>query len=287
VTREFRERNRLSWNAATRAHNSHKAHQAAFLRDGGSTLRAEELELLGDVADKRLIHLLCNSGQDSLSLAAMGASVTGVDISDEAIDFAVRLSKESGIEASFVRADVYDWLEQARSLGDRYDLAFASYGALPWLPDLTTWAAGVFEILEPGGRLALIEFHPAAFVFDEQWQPRYPHGTGPTPLEWKEGVGDYVGQSGASLAPSGFEAGSERFENPHPCFEFSWSTSQVVQALVDAGFVLKRFVEYPYANGFRQGEGMRELEGGRFAPPAGFPSIPLMFGVAAVRDGSR
>jgi hypothetical protein len=61
----------------------------------------------------------------------------------------------------------------------------------------------------------------------------------------------------------------------------------VVQALVDAGFVLQRFVEYPYANGFRQGEGMCELEGGRFAPPAGFPSIPLMYGVAAVRDGSR
>ena len=284
MTRELREQNRLSWNAATRAHNSHKSDQAAFLRGGGSTLRPEELDLLGDVSGKRLIHLLCNSGQDSLSLAALGARVTGVDISDEAIEFAQGLSRDSGIDASFVRADVYDWLKAARSSGDRYDLAFGSYGALPWLPDLSLWAAGVFEILEPGGRLALIEFHPAAFVFDEQWQPRYPHGTGPKPLEWKEGVGDYVGESGAALAPSGFEAGEERFENPHPCFEFSWSTSQVIQALVDAGLVLERFVEYPYANGFRQGERMRELDARRFAPPEGFPSIPLMYGVAAVRD---
>jgi len=286
VTRELREQNRLSWNAATRAHNSHKADQAAFLRGGGSTLRSDELDLLGDVAGKRLIHLLCNSGQDTLSLAALGARVTGVDISDEAVDFAQGLSRDSGIEASFVRADVYDWLDEARSRAERYDLAFSSYGALPWLPDLARWAAGVFEILEPLGRLALIEFHPAAFVFDEQWQPRYPHGTGPKPLEWKEGVGDYVGQSGAGLAPSGFEAGEERFENPHPCFEFSWSTSQVIQALIDAGFVVRRFVEYPYANGFRQGEGMRELERGRYAPPEGFPDIPLMYGVAAIRDGS-
>ena len=99
MTRELRERNRLSWNAATRAHNSHKANQAAFLREGGSTLRAEELDLLGKIAGKRLVHLLCNSGQDSLSLAAMGAHVTGVDISDVAIDFARKLSADSGIEA--------------------------------------------------------------------------------------------------------------------------------------------------------------------------------------------
>ena len=79
MTRELREQNRRSWNAATRAHNSHKADQAAFLRNGGSTLYAEELELLGDVVERRLVHLLCNSGQDSLSLAAMGARVTGVD----------------------------------------------------------------------------------------------------------------------------------------------------------------------------------------------------------------
>jgi SAM-dependent methyltransferase len=283
VTRELRERNRLSWNAATRAHNSHKANQAAFLREGGSTLRAEELDLLGKVGGQRLVHLLCNSGQDSLSLAAMGARVTGVDISDEAIDFARGLSADSGIGARFVRADVYDWLDEARARGDRYDVAFASYGALPWLPDLARWAEGVFELLEPGGRLALVEFHPAAFVFDEEWKPRYPHGTGPEPIEWKEGVGDYVGQSGEALAPSGFEAGETRFDNPHPCFEFSWSTSQVIQALIDAGFMLERFVEYPYANGFRQGKGMRELDGGRFAPPEGFPSIPLMYGLSAVK----
>jgi SAM-dependent methyltransferase len=283
VTRELREQNRLSWNAATRAHNSHKNDQAAFLRKGGSTLYSEELDLLGDVDGKRLVHLLCNSGQDSLSLAAMGARVTGVDISDEAIEFACGLSRDSGIDADFVRADVYDWLSESRSRGDRFDAAFGSYGAIPWLPDLESWASGVFEILESGARLALIEFHPAAFVFDEQWQPLYPHGTGPEPQEWKQGVGDYVAESGEALAPSGFRAGEERFANPHPCHEFHWSTSEVIQAVIDAGFVLTRFVEYPHANGFRQGEGMRALGGRRFAPPADFPSISLMYGLAAVR----
>ncbi len=102
------EDNRVSWNAATRAHNSHKGDQARFFREGGSTLRPEEIALLGNVHGLRLVHLLCNSGQDTLSLARLGAIVTGVDISDEAIAFARKLSADAGIPATFERADVFD-----------------------------------------------------------------------------------------------------------------------------------------------------------------------------------
>lgn len=91
MRKDLHEANRLSWNAATVAHNSHKGDQAAFFRRGGSTLFPEELDLLGDIAGLSLLHLQCNSGQDSLSLAQLGADVTGVDISDEAIAFARRL----------------------------------------------------------------------------------------------------------------------------------------------------------------------------------------------------
>jgi len=86
------EENRLSWNAATEAHNTHKQDQAGFLRERGHTLFPEELELLGNLHGKRLVHLQCNAGQDTLSLAKFGAVVTGVDISDTAIDFALKLS---------------------------------------------------------------------------------------------------------------------------------------------------------------------------------------------------
>src|SRR5687768_17297343 len=145
---ELHEQNRRSWNYATRAHNAHKGDQAAFLRGGGSTLFPEELELLGDVGGKRVVHLQCNAGQDSLSIAARGAHVTGVDISDEAIGFARTLSAESGIAATFERADVFDWLASA---AEQFDIAFASYGALCWLSDVPTWARGVARVLAPGG----------------------------------------------------------------------------------------------------------------------------------------
>ncbi|HEU4454755.1 MAG TPA: class I SAM-dependent methyltransferase, partial [Longimicrobium sp.] len=127
MKRELHEQNRLSWNAVIEAHNSHKGDQAAFFLAGGSTLFPEERELLGDLAGRRLVHLQCNAGQDTLSLARLGAEATGVDISDEAIAFAARLSEESGIAARFERADVYDWLEEAGRAGRRFDAAFSSY----------------------------------------------------------------------------------------------------------------------------------------------------------------
>jgi 2-polyprenyl-3-methyl-5-hydroxy-6-metoxy-1,4-benzoquinol methylase len=107
---QMHEANRQSWNAATQAHNSHKRDQATFLRNGGSTLRDEELALLGDIAGKTLLHLQCNSGQDSLSLAARQAEVTGVDISDEAISQAVRSRVTPGLPPSFVaRTSTTGW----------------------------------------------------------------------------------------------------------------------------------------------------------------------------------
>src|SRR5512133_2945020 len=102
VRKELHEANRRAWNEATIAHNSHKRDQAAYLRAGGSTLYPEELALLGDLAGKSLLHLQCNAGQDTLSLAQRGALVTGVDISDTAVDFARQLSAESGISGTFV-----------------------------------------------------------------------------------------------------------------------------------------------------------------------------------------
>lgn len=144
---DLHEANRLSWNAATRAHNSHKADQAAFFRNGGSTLYPEELQLLGHLDGLRLLHLQCNAGQDSLSLARLGARVTGVDIADSAIDFARQLSRDSGIAADFQRDDILRWLPVAATRGERFERVFASYGTLVWLSDLKRWADGIAQVL--------------------------------------------------------------------------------------------------------------------------------------------
>lgn len=283
MDRSRHEANRASWNFATREHNAHKADQAGFLRAGGTTLCQEEIGLLGDVAGRRIVHLQCNSGQDSLSLVALGADVLGVDISDEAIDFARRLSEESGLAARFVRSDVFDWLEEAAPAA--FDVVFTSYGALPWLTDLDAWARGVAKVLAPGGRLVVVEFHPFAWLLDREHKVAFP-GMGGAENASPDGVGDYVGLAGGVLSPSGhvdFPSGV----NPHPAYDFAWSTGDLLGAVLSAGLRVDRYVEWPWSNGVNLTGGLVPAEGGRFVPPPGTPAFPLMYGLVASREARR
>lgn len=282
---EYHEANRLSWNKATAAQDSHKKDQAGFLRGGGSTLFPEEVELLGSIAGKRLLHLQCNAGQDSLSLAKLGADVTGIDISDVAIDLAIKLSADTDIPTTFIRSDVYDWFLRAREQGELFDIAFCSYGALCWLSDLALWARNVSEILKPGGRFVAIEFHPVSMTFDEHLKLSYAYFGQGKPLKWEEGVQDYVAASGEGLAPSGYENGTIHFKNPHPAYEFLWTIGDIITALLEAGLTIERYHEYPYANGTRIFHGMQETRGRRMRLPKGVPLIPLMFSVVASKPG--
>ena len=282
---DWAEQNRRSWNNATAAHNRRKRDQAGFLKSGGSTLFPEECELLGALDGLRLLHLQCNAGQDTLSLARLGAEATGVDISDEAIDFAARLSTETGIAACFERADVYAWLDDAAEQGRRFERVFASYGALPWLYDLARWVRGAARLLEPGGKLVLVEFHPAGMMFDEQWQPTYPYASDGKPRLDSDGVGDYVAASGTGLAPSGLTEPADGFSNEEACVEFSWGIGDVIGAVLKAGLRLETFREYPYANGCSCWKGAR-MQGRRVYPPAGMSNVPLMYGVVAARPAT-
>ncbi|MBK8978934.1 MAG: class I SAM-dependent methyltransferase [Planctomycetes bacterium] len=276
-------RNRRSWNAVTPAHQAHKQDQAGFLRGGGSTLFPEELELLGDVAGLDVVHLQCNCGQDSLSIAARGARVVGVDLADAAIDEARALSAASGIPARFERSEVVAWLAAtARGGAPRFDVAFASYGALPWIPDLTAWVRGAAGVLRPGGRLAILEFHPFAWCVSATGEVVEPYFDD-RPIEEPDGVRDYVGAAGDGLAPMGFRAADPDFHNPEPAVCFQWTVAGLLQAICDAGLRLTTIREWAHANGCPiLGERMRKA-GRRFYRAAGVPELPLMLGVVAER----
>ena len=281
--RAAHEQNRKSWNAVTAAHNSHKGDQAAWFREGGNALGPESREHAGDVAGKRLVHLQCNCGQETLSFAQLGADVTGVDISDAAIDFARQLSEESGIPGTFYRDDVYDWLVAAGERGEQYDVAFSSYGAICWLSDLTTWARGIAAILTPGGRFALIEYHPSLQALEADWTPHYPAIGGKSEV-WAEGIGDYVGfmvQHDSADTSGEHDDAPAEFQNPEPTVEFGWSVSEVVTSLLDAGLVLRTLREYPYSVGYVPFAGFKTLSDNRYTTPDDRPSIPMMYAVVA------
>lgn len=273
------EKNRVSWNAATVRHNTHRGDQATFFRTDGSTLFPEEVALLGYINGKTLLHLQCNAGQDSISIASkLGAQVTGVDISDEAIQFARQLARESGIGATFVRSDLFDWFDANTQ---QFDVVFTSYGTTCWLNDLDRWAHGIAAALKPGGRFVMIEFHPMLVAFNEQWQLDVDY-MGGRAMYYNTGVYDYVGDSSGSETGMGTRGeNSEGWINPNPSVEFLWGIADHVRPLLAAGLALTGLEEYPYVNGWKPFADMVERAGRRMYPPEDKPVIPCMFSLTA------
>ncbi len=265
--------NRRSWNLATRNHNAHKGDQAATLRAGTELLFPEEIELLGDVSGLRIAHLQCNAGQDTLCLARRGALVTGIDLSDEAIAFARQLSDRTGIAATFVESEIVRYLETTEA---RFDVAFASYGTIGWLPDLDAWARGIARILAPGGRLVLVEFHPLVWSFDADLRLTGDDYFAPEPFVAP--VGDYVESSGAAL---GAVTQGQTERNEVPATSYQYGLGRTLGAIVRAGLSLETVVEYPHSNGCKVIPGLVPGEGRRYVWPPGTARLPLMFGLVA------
>ncbi len=162
----YKDINRKLWNARTKVHVHSKFYDVPGFIKGNNPLNAIELDLLGDISGKKILHLQCHFGMDTLQLARMGAHVTGVDLSDEAIREAKNLAKESGLEANFICCDV---LELEHHLQDEFDIVFTSYGTIGWLPYLDRWASVIHHFLKPGGTFVFAEFHPVVWMFDEDF----------------------------------------------------------------------------------------------------------------------
>jgi len=156
----WKQANRELWDSWTRLHlkqDSDYAELINLVKSGRSTLSPDILQEVGDVRGKRLLHLMCHIGLDTLSWARSGALVTGLDFSAKAIASARALSWEIGIPANFCCAEVN---QAARVLKDKFDIIFTSEGVLPWLSDLNQWAEVVMSLLNPGGIFYLADMHP-------------------------------------------------------------------------------------------------------------------------------
>lgn len=165
--RAYFEENKALWNKRTAVHKDSAFYDLPSFLNGRSSLQPIELEALGDVRGKKILHLQCHFGMDSLSLARMGATVTGVDLSDSSIAEARRLNEQLELNAQFICCNVYDLKEY---LDERFDIVFTSYGVIGWLPDLGPWASLIQHFLKPGGSFLMAEFHPVVWMMDENFQ---------------------------------------------------------------------------------------------------------------------
>ena len=178
MEQDYRDVNRKSWNNRVDAHFKSDFYNVTEFIKGKTSLNSIELDLLGDVQNKSILHLQCHFGQDSISLARLGAKVTGVDLSDKAIQTAQELNAKTNTNVDFICCDIYDLPAHCTQ---QFDIIFTSYGTIGWLPDLNKWAAIIAQFLKPGGKFVFVEFHPVVWMFDDDFSHiKYVyHNTGP------------------------------------------------------------------------------------------------------------
>jgi SAM-dependent methyltransferase len=261
---DWRRLNRANWDDRVPVHLASKFYDLDGFRAGASSLRPFELAETGEVRDKRLLHLQCHVGLDTLSWARNGALVTGLDFSQVAIDAARSLAVSLALDASFVVADVYD---AVAALGGRqFDIVYTGIGALVWLPDIFRWAGVVAELLAPGGFLYLVEGHPFAQILDD--------------AEGATVVRDYFDDQ-----PQVEDYAYTYTDGPalkHTrSVQFQHQFGQLVTALVEAGLRIDFVNEHDF-DVFQRFESL-ERDGGEYRFSAGRPRVPMMFSLCATR----
>lgn len=263
-TKDFFEWNKDTWNQKTGVHVDSDFYDHASFLKGKSSLNSFELALLGDVKGKKILHLQCHFGQDTLSLARMGAQVTGVDLSNEAIDLAKNTASELNLDAEFICCNVFDLKEH---LQGEFDIVFTSYGTIGWLPDLNRWADIVQHFLAPQGQFIFVEFHPVIWMFDDDFtKVAYNYFQDEPIIE--EVQGTYANPEADLVTKTA-----------------SWNhgLGEVFQALKEAGVAIYDFKEYNYSpyNCLRH---MEEYAPGKFRIQHLKNNIPYVYSLVGKRS---
>ena len=255
--------NKASWNARTALHVDSEFYDMKNFMQGKSSLKEIELDLLGDVSGKTILHLQCHFGQDSLSLQRMGADVTGVDLSDKAIDKARSLAEELDLEATFICCDVYSL---PKHLDKQFDVVFTSYGTIGWLPDLDRWAGIVSKHLKPGGQFIIAEFHPVLWMFDDDVEQVAYNYFNDGPIQEVQ-KGTYADPS----APVDIEYVS-----------WNHSLAEVMTSLLGQGLSIEKFQEFNYSpyGIFKNGV---EVSLGKFHVKHHGDKLPLVYAIKAIK----
>jgi len=263
---KFSNQNRQFWDDITPVHIRSEFYDVKGFVEGRNTLTSIERGELGDVSGKTLLHLQCHFGMDTLSWARLGAQVTGVDFSEEAIEKARSLSAETGLAAEFICSDIY---ELPRVLDRQFDIVFTSRGVLAWLPDLAKWGHIISHFLKKGGVFYIFESHPLMNTLEydkntDKLDFRYDYFHCPDPTIW----------------PPDFDYADRSVKREHSTCEWTHPLSEIINTLIDNGLKIEFLHEFPVlffqANPLlaRDKDGWWRLKGDK---------LPLSFSIRATR----
>lgn len=263
TTNDYIAINKKTWNNKTDVHVTSDFYDNESFLKGKSTLMDIELPLLGDISGKKILHLQCHFGQDTMTFSRMGAKATGVDLSDKAIEKAREFATQLDLDTQFICCDVYDL---PNHLNEQFDIVFTSYGTIGWLPDLDKWAKVVSKFLKPNGKFVFAEFHPIVWMFDNDFKEVFYSYFNVEPI-FEEETGTYADKN----AP--LETKTITWNHP---------TSEVLNALISNGLEINCFNEYDYSpyNCFNKTE---EFEPGKFRIKHLQNKIPMVFSLVATK----
>lgn len=255
--------NKQTWNNKTDVHiNSDFYDMDGFIK-GKSTLNSIELELLGDVKGKRVLHLQCHFGQDTMTFSRMGAKATGVDLSDKAVERAREFASQLKLDTTFVCCDIYD---APKYIDEKFDIVFTSYGTIGWFPDLDKWAEVISHFLKPDGIFVMADFHPVVWMYDNDFAAVFYSYFNVEPIIEDES-GTYA-EKEAALS-------SKTIGWNHPI-------SEILNSLIKSGLELNNFNEYDYSpyNCFSD---MEEFESNKFRIKQFGNKIPMVYSIKATK----
>jgi SAM-dependent methyltransferase len=262
----YLEINRKAWNNRVEAHLKSEFYDLENFLKGKSSLNDIELNLLGDINGKTILHLQCHFGQDTISLSRLGANVTGVDLSDNAIESAKQIAKETGSNTTFICCDIYDLPNQ---LDEQFDVVFTSYGTIGWLPDLDQWAKIISKFLKPNGQFVFVEFHPVVWMFDDNF----------------ENIGYRYFNSGAIIETNSGTYADKTADIT--IYDVSWNhgISEVLNSLIKNGLEIKSFDEFDYSpyNCFNK---TVEFEPNKYRIEHFDNKIPMVYSITAIKKNN-
>jgi 2-polyprenyl-3-methyl-5-hydroxy-6-metoxy-1,4-benzoquinol methylase len=230
--------NRELWDAWTKIHVASAFYDVESFRTGERAIRLKDNELdeIGPVEGRALLHLQCHFGLDTLSWARLGATVTGADFSEEGIAAARTLAADLAIPATFVVSNLYDLPE---ALDGQFDIVYTSGGVLGWLPDIDGWARVAAHFVRPGGFFYVNEIHPVANALENEGSRRasfvslYPYWSHAEPLRFVT--------KGSYADPDAPDRGLGRVR-------LGPLAREIVSALVEAGLRIEFLHEFDFVN---------------------------------------
>lgn len=263
----YLEINRQSWNNKMDTHLKSEFYNLDGFLKGETSLNSIELNLLGNVKGKSILHLQCHFGQDTISLNRLGADVTGVDLSDKAIERAKKITKDTRANANFICCDVYDL---PNHLDKQFDIVFTSYGTIGWLPDLDKWAKIVSKYLKPNGQFIFVEFHPVIWMFDNNFEK----------IEY-----NYL-NSGAIVESEIGTYADKSADINQECVTWNHGVSEVVNSLINNGLEINSLNEFDYSpyNCFNK---TIETEPKKFRIEHFDNKIPMVYSIVATKKNNR